>query len=155
MSGTIETKLRDSKTRNVKRVALVNPPYSTYLYTKERGIKSILPPLNLLYLHAYVRDSSDTKIFDGETYPSLDSLIQDISDFNPDLIGYTSTTPTYPIVRRIANNFLGGPLQVIGGVYATVADKEVAKDFDVAVRYEGEEALKELIEGKDIREIQG
>ena len=155
MSGTIETKPKNSKTRNVKRVALVNPPYSIYLYTKEKGIKSILPPLNLLYLHAYIRDFSDTRIFDGETYDSLDSLVQDISNFNPDLIGYTSTTPTYPIVRRISNNFLGGPLQVIGGVYATVADREVARNFDVVVRYEGEDTLKELIEGRDIREIQG
>ncbi|KKQ17851.1 MAG: hypothetical protein US31_C0015G0017 [Berkelbacteria bacterium GW2011_GWA1_36_9] len=155
MSGKIETQSRYSKERNVKRVALVNPPYSAYLYTNEKGVKSILPPLNLLYLHAYIRDFSEARIFDGETYDSLESLVKDISDFNPDLIGYTSTTPTYPTVKRIANSFLGGPLQIIGGVYATVADREVARDFDVVVRYEGEDTLKELIEGKNLREIQG
>ena len=155
MSEKIEEQFRNNKTRNLKRVALVNPPYSNYLYTKEKGIKSILPPLNLLYLHAYIRDFSESRLFDGETYDSLESLVSDISDFNPDLIGYTSTTPTYPIVRRIAHNFSGGPLQVIGGVYATVADREVAKDFDVVVRYEGEETLRELIEGRNLREIRG
>ena len=138
-----------------KKVALVNPPYSTYLYTKERSVKSILPPLNLLYLHAFIRDSSDVRLFDGEIYDSLDSLIRDITDFNPDFIGYTSTTPTYPIIRDISRKFMGGPTQIVGGVYATVADREVARDFDIVVRFEGEEPLKEIINGRNLREING
>ena len=40
MSGKIETQSRYSKERNVKRVALVNPPYSAYLYTNEKGVKT-------------------------------------------------------------------------------------------------------------------
>ena len=141
--------------KNVKRVALINPPYSTHLYTKERRLKSVTPPLGLLYLHAYCRASTNIKLFDGELYDSYNELITDIERFQPDIIGYTATTPTYPIAKKMAEHFSKRCFQIIGGTYATVADVEVAKHFDAVMRFEGEDALLEIIQGKDLHNVQG
>lgn len=154
MSQTIERKHEIIKRKN-KRIALVNPPYSSILYGDERCVKSKHPPLNLLYLHSYIRDYSEIRIFDGETTP-LEKIFEGIKEFNPDIIGYTSTSPTYPIAKAISQKLRrDGNLQIIGGPYATVVPQETLRDFDIAIIGEGEETLKELIQGRSIKSIKG
>lgn len=154
MSQIIERKHEIIKRKN-KRIALVNPPYSSTLYGNERSVKSKHPPLNLLYLHSYIRDYSEVRIFDGETIP-LEELFEGIKEFNPDIIGYTSTSPTYPIAKAISQKLRRDDnLQIIGGPYATVVSQETLRDFDIAIIGEGEETLKELIQGRSIESIKG
>ena len=139
-----------------KQIALVNPSYSSYLYGSERDIKSVHPPLNLLYLHSYIKDIADVKLFDGELYPTLENLINDLEDFKPDIIAYTATSPSYPIVKKLAQKLKNKDrIQIIGGVYATVNPDEVLDFFNVAVIGEGEDALYDIIKGKKFEDIKG
>lgn len=137
------------------KVALINPPYSSYLYGSEESIKSVSPPINLLYLHAYINNYCDVKLFDGECFSRLEELIHAVSIFNPDIIGYTATSPTFPIVKKISKIFQGKKLQIIGGAYSTVAPQDVLGFLDIAVISEGEETLLEIINGKPLKGING
>ena len=137
-------------------MALVNPPYSNYLYGDEREVKSVYPPLNLLYLYSYTKDYAEIKIFDGEIYSNLKDLVRDVKIFNPQIVSYTATSQTYPVAKILAEK-LKDPksIQVIGGPYATVVPGEVLDYFDVAVIGEGEETLLDLIKGKKLKSIKG
>lgn len=154
MLPNLESKLKIIQGRD-KRIALVNPSYSSYLYGTERSVKSIHPPLNLLYLHSFIKNHAEIRLFDGETYPDLDSLTDDIKQFDPQIVGYTATSPTYPITKILSKKIDPEVLQVIGGPYATAVPEEASNFFDIVAIGEGEEVLLDLIQNKDIQNING
>jgi anaerobic magnesium-protoporphyrin IX monomethyl ester cyclase len=74
-----------------------------------------------------------------------------LQDFRPDAVGITSTTLTYPVARKIASlvkRYDRDCPVVIGGPHATTCAEAVLEDreFDYAVRGEGERTLLELVQ---------
>ena len=164
------------------RVLLINPPFyrllGSHYNANSLGIAYIAAVLNShghdawLYNADYLNGNSYIKLkslFDGfvdytqyfkdENHPIWQEVVQNIIDFRPEWVGYTSYTAnvnTIDILSRNLKKRKPNIKQVIGGVHATldpfVLDKLVALDY--SVMREGEYAMLALIAGKDLRKYQ-
>ncbi len=122
------------------KIALVNPRIETY--------SSYMPPLGLFYLGAVLeKENFDVRIFDP--YPDDDVDIEDIIDFQPDVIGVTILTCYVPRAKHIIS-LIKGRLKsvkvIVGGVHVTALPEESLEFFeaDFAVFGEGEFTVSEL-----------
>jgi len=144
------------------KVLLVNPAK----YYKEGNIwKSIdrcLPHLGLAYIAAVLeKNNHEIKILDLEAeQKSEPELKQFLQEFNPGIIGISSTTPMINSALKLAEfckRVLPKTLIAFGGVHASIMPSELLKEkfVDVIVRGEGELTFLELANGKKISQIQG
>jgi len=109
-------------------------------------------PLNLLYLSAYLESMNiPVKILDGQVH-DLDeqSLIMNIKQFNPNIVGISCATPLVYAAHRIAKTVKAVSRQItviMGGPHPTVLPEETIADenVDIVVRGEGELTLFELV----------
>jgi radical SAM superfamily enzyme YgiQ (UPF0313 family) len=108
-------------------------------------------PLGLLYIASGLRDAAcDVSILD--CYASRlygDELTEKISAYGPDLIGISSTTPSFGVAATIARQVkdsIGDIPVVAGGFHPTVLPEDVLKlyCFDFVIRGEGEEVMIDL-----------
>ncbi|MBU2559530.1 B12-binding domain-containing radical SAM protein [archaeon] len=111
-------------------------------------------PIGLGYLASAVEDIAEVSVIDEnlETFST-----RKIKEINPDIIGITATTPSFPRAMEIAAALKDtGAKIVIGGVHATFMPEEALEGgADIVVRGEGEATLREIVEGKAIDEIRG
>ena len=109
-----------------------------------------VPPLNLGYLASYLRKTMpdvEVKIFDGS---AGDDPEKGISDFQPSVVGITSTTSQAPAAYRLGDTIKRNwpnILTVMGGIHATVMPKEALEHFDVVVVGEGEKTFSQIVQG--------
>ena len=142
-------------------VAFVNKWVANYLYRLE----TLLPPLGLLYLAAYLEQAKHTvKILNVTVfkYP-MHKIIHDLKDFHPDLVGLSLSSNSFLKSLRIINEIkkeLHVPI-VVGGPHVIIFQEKVLliKNIDYVVYGEGEETLTELadvLENKtDLAPIKG
>lgn len=129
----------------------------------EGNYGTVSPPINLGYLAAVVRENFPTieiRVFDG----AIDcNLLPDILNFNPDVLGVSTTTPqalrAYKLLDTIKRN-LPNTHTIIGGVHASALPEEASRHADIVVVGEGEiaivEILKRLLKRKPVpRIVQG
>ena len=173
------------------RILLINPPYQRL----NELHASVSFPTGLGYIASVLDQAGyHVRIYDAnlsckEDYPELtftkhvqnhhklyDALVDKdhhvwrevsdiLHDFQPDLVGITSVTITYPVARKVASlvkEYSSDCPVVIGGSHATVCAESVLKDgsFDYVVRGEGEQTLLELVQFLEedtlpLREIAG
>ncbi|MDZ4818301.1 MAG: radical SAM protein [Planctomycetota bacterium] len=137
------------------RVALVNPPFSKLVYGEEHTIKSITPCLGLFYLQSYCDDIAHIKVFEGEFYDSMVHLIAAIGEFEPDILGVTTNTTTWPLCAQLARAS-NARLKLCGGPYAAFRVDECLQDFDAVFLGDGEVSLRRLLEsGGNLRATPG
>jgi radical SAM superfamily enzyme YgiQ (UPF0313 family) len=131
---------------NMARVILINPP---------SNFKVGAPLISQMYLaSALLKSGHEVKIIDLEALYyrfSLDRLIDEISSYQPDVIGmglYTSTVNfVYELVAQIKPEVPENVLLVAGGPHTTAVPEEPLRyGFDISVRGEGEVTLNELLE---------
>ena len=100
-----------------------------------------MEPLGLAYVAALTPSDWDIRI--------ADEVVEEIpaaQDFQPDLVGLTSLTPTAPRAYQIAAEFRArGVPVVMGGMHATLCPDEAARYVDTVVRGEAEGAWPQLI----------
>lgn len=114
--------------------------------------ESILPPLGLLYIAAFLRDAHEVKILDLDVNPGLEDSIP---GFSPDFLGLTSLTHQFPEALKIAGKAkeLSPGIQVVlGGPHASACPSHILKKyevFDYCIVGEGEQAFMNLIEGRE------
>jgi len=137
------------------KILLVAPP---------SGYKTRIPkpPLGLAYIAAYLEKESnhETKIVDMYSHGlSLDTLLNEIRAFSPEMIGFSAVTPQINIVGSIANTIkenIGKDICLtVGGPHAsTVPERTLTENpyLDIAVFGEGEETMLELSNTLDKRE---
>jgi radical SAM superfamily enzyme YgiQ (UPF0313 family) len=102
------------------------------------------------YISAFLKHSGfDSKIFSVQNEDMVNELLEDIYENQPDVIGFSVTTPQFGYlklivekIRTFSNSFI-----VCGGPHPTFAARQV---LDVAgvncvVRAEGEYAMRELV----------
>ncbi len=142
-------------------VAFVNKWVANYLY----NLETLLPPLGLLYLAAYLERAKHTvKVLNITVfkYP-LVKIIRDLKEFQPDLVGLSLSSNSFLKSIRIINEIkkeLGVPI-VVGGPHVIVYQEQsiLLKNMDYAVYGEGEETLVELADvlekGGDLSSIKG
>lgn len=108
-----------------------------------KSLQTSLPPLSLGYLVSSLRskfgqDLIDFKIVDRD-------IKNEINIYKPDIVGITSVSQNYNYAMQYAKIAKKHKVPVlIGGTHITVLPTTLAKDMDVAVIGEGEEAIKEL-----------
>ncbi|MBN1384041.1 MAG: B12-binding domain-containing radical SAM protein [Elusimicrobia bacterium] len=140
------------------KILFVNPPSPVTYYNKE-----VYPPSSLLYLAAVLKNNGEeVRILDlkcpkyeNKDNPQKnyeDTLINTISDFQPDIIGFGCLfSGNFPELLKLANiskkNFRDIPI-VIGGIHPTIYAAEILKNcpsIDWAILGEGEESVVQLI----------
>ncbi|MFC1699110.1 B12-binding domain-containing radical SAM protein [Candidatus Omnitrophota bacterium] len=150
-------------------VLLINPPYRN-LFKRISGASWLTPPLGLAYLAAVLEQIGDKlriEDLDMIDHPEgyAEHLQGVLQEFNPELVGITSTTPNIYQAQRIAKlvkQFNREIKVVLGGPHPSALPEEVlASEFvDFVVKGEGELALTKLSQklntpGHDFSEIRG
>jgi radical SAM superfamily enzyme YgiQ (UPF0313 family) len=78
-------------------------------------------------------------------------------EYNPDIVGISMITmqvlKVYDLIRQLKAE---GFKVIVGGTHATSCDVEaVEHGADIAIRNEGEDTLREILQGKDLFDIRG
>ena len=168
---------------NSQKVLLVNPPFyrllGSHYNANSLGIAGIAAYLNAnghdawLYNadflnevdYANLRDLFDgfkdyKEYFQNENDPIWDEVVEKIIKSDAEWIGYTSYTANVTaidIISRRVRRLEPKIKQVIGGVHATLDHNVLDKllSIDYSIQREGEQAMLELIEGKNPKNISG
>ena len=128
--------------------------------------KGATPPLGLLYIASYIRQTrhDEVKIIDTRLYKQpLNEVYNTIFKFQPDIVGIGALTFEAPSLNVIAHlvKQMGNITVVAGGPHPTSVPVEIMEnqDIDIAVIGEGEVTFKELLDaletGKDLSAIDG
>jgi radical SAM superfamily enzyme YgiQ (UPF0313 family) len=135
------------------RIAFVSPPVTAQALvgktTSMRHVLNVIPPLGLAYLAAVLEeDGYDARIFDCSTGISLSQLINHLANYQPAVVGITSTTPTFPdacTTAEAVRHILPEAVIVLGGAHISAVPTALSHDcFDVGVVAEGESTMLEL-----------
>lgn len=150
------------------RILFIYPPWAQIYgrYESARRVHGFDPPLGLCALAAFMKvHGYKAKIIDMDAEgKSIGDIIQEISQYSPDVIGISATSPVFPMAKLTASKIkekFNIPI-IIGGVHVTVVPEEVMreeKSFDYGIIGEGEITLLELVEtlakGDSIDRIKG
>jgi anaerobic magnesium-protoporphyrin IX monomethyl ester cyclase len=105
-------------------------------------------PTGLCYLSAYLKRTLAAKVEIRILSSSLRTLDQ-LFDFDPDLIGFSALTHNFNMVRKIAIEIKktrkSVPL-VLGGQHISMAPWSMPAEFDYAILGEGEEAFLRFVQ---------
>jgi len=147
----------------MKDILLINPSVN---YKENWGIISKfadkVPPLNLLYLLSFIHSKgfkADIIDCNIETDP-VNAILKKIKEENYSFVGFTVTTPlverVYELSKIIKENH-PRIIQLAGGAHPTFMSEDFLQhsNIDYVVRGEGEITLLEILEGKEISEING
>jgi anaerobic magnesium-protoporphyrin IX monomethyl ester cyclase len=141
------------KDEYVMKILLIQPPWSKATageFEKFQTKFVFYPPLGLMALAAFIdKNGHSSEIIDLETeFLNIDELCSRIKESKVDIIGLTSSTPTFHITAayaKILKEKVSLPL-VIGGVHVTaLKEKAFLPMFDFAISNEGEFPLLELM----------
>jgi len=145
------------------KVQLIIPPGGYFAERWSKG--STMPPLGLLYIGAVLeKEGIDVRIVPADMKNmSWGDIKQDILDYEPDIIGVTSTTEnrfqSFKLVK-LAKKTYPQAMAIMGGPHASMAAEDCLThipELDLVVRGEGEETMTELCrwhqEGKDIKAL--
>jgi len=126
------------------KIVLVSPPEQHLLM--EAGDR---PAMGLLYLKGAIEQSGHTAIISDLNLDSYDKLKEKLED--TDFIGMTTCIPyknwIHNFSQHLKHNY-PNKLLIAGGPMATVIPNELVY-FDYVVRGEGEEAIVNIMEGKE------
>jgi radical SAM superfamily enzyme YgiQ (UPF0313 family) len=145
------------------KVLLADPPQ---LFLDGSGVTRQVQPLGLGYIGACLQPDHDVRFLlpDTRKYEGDDpwgELDQVIRDEQPDLVGLTAVTATYPSARRFAARIKAVNPEitvVLGGVHASTEPEAAllgAPGVDFVVRGEGERTLCELADGHSPESVPG
>ena len=146
------------------KVLLVEPPTISDI---KKVLNTVGPPLGLAYLASVARNEGfGVKIIDSLAENlSFDELERKIKEYDPDVVGITSTTTSIPDaykVAEISKSVNPNIITIIGGPHVTFVPELTLKEsphIDVVVRGEGEEVFKQLLhaldKGKELSDVRG
>jgi radical SAM superfamily enzyme YgiQ (UPF0313 family) len=136
------------------KVLLVKPHFRD-MYTEFRTVATEYPPLGLMYLASYLeKNGHEMKILDMSAEKKTDNdLIKITEDFQPDVVGFTVTTPLSNRSHQLAalvKNSLKDVFIIFGGPHPTALPEEELSDknVDFVIRSEGEISCSSLINKK-------
>ncbi len=140
------------------KICLIDPPLSRPEYAgKFKRIANVLPSLGLGYIAAVLeREGFDISIIDSRPLNTQEEeLVGMLKEANPQIIGITATTLSYPNACSVAKKIkdaLSGVFLVLGGPHMTAIPEEAMQNsnFDIGIIGEGEYAFLEL--AKQIQE---
>jgi radical SAM superfamily enzyme YgiQ (UPF0313 family) len=147
-----------------KRLLLLHVPYGE-LYGGKVNLRKAglgLPPIGVASLSAYVREKTACHVkvidmlFHGVSIADLSTVL---SDFKPDIVGLSATTPQMDNAYAVARAVKGHQPRiqtVIGGAHVTALPQRTLQEetcVDFGILGEGEIPLQSLIEEKPLDSI--
>jgi len=150
--------------QNKLNVLLIQPPLAESV---DKEYLSVQIPLNLLYIASSLeKEGVNVKIVDFSVERFIkDKLLNLLSNFRPDIVGFTSMTPSIYSVReisKITKDFDKEILTMLGGIHISALPKRTLlelQDIDVGILGEGEITVKEICElknsNKPIKNVKG
>ncbi len=140
------------------KILLINAPLE-----KKEIYKSFSPPLGLLYIAAVLeKNGFEVEVIDGNHENNYMEVISSrIIEFNPEYIGISAMTPTFPSAVKIADiakKIKPESIVVMGGYHPTFFAEQILRKYpfvDIVVKGEGEYSLLYIVEGKELCEIPG
>jgi radical SAM superfamily enzyme YgiQ (UPF0313 family) len=155
------------QTQQQKRIALVHPRGFNW-FPGKRDITDIanrMVPQGLLSIAAYLMERGhDVFVYDclgPEASFDLEDQAREILAFNPQIVGFSTTTSSFPdaaCLAQIIKEQSSDTITVCGGVHVSALDGILLRDyaaFDFLIAGEGEETMSELACGLDPAEIKG
>lgn len=147
------------------KVILINPPVSFDIFYGEwdmSDVKSSSPPLGILSLASMIqRYGYDVKVLDAHAEGlTIDQIIDEIKDFQPEVVGLTAMTVMISASASIAKavkEHNPNITTIIGGVHVTAEPIETLNrypQFDYATVGEGEVVFTEFLEHLNIQQSQ-
>lgn len=144
-----------------KRVLLINPSYSRlYQIGKTRACVIYTPAINLATIAApLIKDGHTVKIADFNRVDSETAALEkELSEFKPDYIGITFTTPLAnkaAMFATMAKKFDPNIKVIAGGVHPTSFPDDILKntDFDMVVVGEGDFVLSEVLKTDNLSSV--
>lgn len=130
------------------KILLVAPPARSAI-KEVLGVTS--PPLGLAYIASVLENSGeDVKIIDSLAENcTLHDIKREIDSWGADIVGVTSTTPTFYDALKVAKIAKeSGAVTVLGGPHVTFTAKETLSNYsfvDYVVQGEGEFTMLELV----------
>ncbi|MEX2703306.1 MAG: radical SAM protein [Candidatus Baldrarchaeota archaeon] len=130
------------------KILLVAPPARSAI-KEVLGVTS--PPLGLAYIASVLENNGeDVKIIDSLAENcTLYDIKREIDSWGADIVGVTSTTPTFYDALKVAKIAKeSGAVTVLGGPHVTFTAKETLSNYsfvDYVVRGEGEFTMLELV----------
>jgi radical SAM superfamily enzyme YgiQ (UPF0313 family) len=126
------------------KVLLINPP----LLSRFRSYP--VPPLGIAHLASSIRDRHETRIMDLNVEPrSKKAILREIKRFAPQIIGMSSTTPTYYYLKELAGEIKKrtDAKIVFGGNHSTALPREVVKceSIDFVIKGEADRSFSEFL----------
>jgi radical SAM superfamily enzyme YgiQ (UPF0313 family) len=118
---------------------------------------NVVPPLGLMYIAAVLEKAGHAvQIYDADPEYQA-TIIQEIKDFNPELIGLSFLTVGYQRAFNLCKELkkeLPDVTYCAGGVHTTVKPPETLKEFDLdfIVVGEGEDTIVEVCEKLEKKE---
>lgn len=148
------------------KIALISPAWTTVFgpFSKIGTQAANFPPLGLCYLASLAREKGhEVKVIDAEVEMLGTERIADIiSDFSPDLIGISSTTPMFHIARALAERLKKvskAPIAVGGPHVSYYKEKVFDENFDFLCVGESESYFNEFLncleKGGDFSRVKG
>lgn len=149
------------------KVLFLRPNIDVYESFELGKRTSIMPPLGLLYLAAYLEGRGhEVHVLDAEAKRMDDNEVMErIGQIAPEIVASGATTPeidnTANFMGKIKRKF-PGILTVVGGPHPSALPERTLQEYgglDFVIKGEGEEALSELIEalgtGGALSEVKG
>ena len=134
------------------KIILARPEYSK-VYGKFSFGKKLTsgesPPLGLCYIASVLElEGHEVRIIDGQAeHKSVEKVVQDVLDFEPDILGITATTPMINDAAKITELVKKEEKEiktVVGGPHVTALPIETLETFphiDIGVLGEGERTI--------------
>ncbi len=132
------------------KILLMIPPVGV-LYGTYKDLAPSRPPLGIAYIAAVLeKNNYKVKIFDGGIYTTEEELINELNEYNPDIVGMSITSLTIKEALRSAKKIkeLNKNIKIIlGGPHISIDALNSMKyeEFDISVIGEGEEAFLEIV----------
>lgn len=145
------------------KVLLINPSYkNSYGNGKSSIVNPVHPTLSLMTIGAMaLKRGHEAHVLDF-SYRQYDyKIIQDkIKEYQPDIVGVTATTPLMNQARDISvlvKSISSQILTAIGGPHVSALPYESLMEsmFDIAVVGEGDLTFGEIVDGHDLKTING
>lgn len=150
----------------MRKCILFNPPSALSVYSKSK-VRAVIPKLPSMSLAmiagALIEERVDVRIVDLMLMDirEIESVVKrGISQFKPDIVGVTATTPLFyeaVQISNIAKTISPDILTVLGGAHASSLPLDCLKEssFDAVVVGEGENTIKEIATAKDLKGVKG
>ena len=150
-----------------KRIVLVHPRGFNW-FPGKRDITDIanrMVPQGILSIAAWLdRDGHNVSVYDclGPGAPQdIDRQVREILAFDPQLVGFSTTTSSFPDAAHIAAKIKAARPDIVavcGGVHVSALREKLLADypaFDFMAAGEGELTMSELVAGQDPATVAG